>query len=168
MSIKTLIVEDDPVWAKRSIDCLVKETGFDVAHVFTLGEAITQVKSTDFDLIVLDLLLPDSDTSENTLNTMTTAAPFVPIVVFTTMDDSKTMEHALLIGVEDFIKKSQFSAQLLIHAGSLAVNRMSARVAMKLGIILNKLSNVDSNMKKLETGLEKDLEKDFAEMTVVH
>jgi two-component system response regulator RegX3 len=60
MSARILIIDDDDPWRLSLMDTLQRE-GFEVVAVPTATEALSIVQSTIFDLLILDVRLPDKD-----------------------------------------------------------------------------------------------------------
>ena len=81
---KVLLVEDNPKDAKLVKRSLNGE--FQMVCVDSLKEAEAQLGKEDFEIILLDLTLPDSD-GLPTLGKVREMAPDVPIVVITAAED---------------------------------------------------------------------------------
>ena len=87
-----LLVEDDSGDAELLYELLaqVPNMQFDVTHVTRLAEASEQTKVEPYDVILLDLALPDSH-GMDTIRAMVSAAPTIPIVVLTGLNDEETV-----------------------------------------------------------------------------
>ena len=81
--IRGLLVEDNPVdaVALRYLVAKVRNPPR-LEHVETLNAALTHLGDGDFDVVILDLSLPDSD-GLDTLEAVLTTAPGVPVVATT-------------------------------------------------------------------------------------
>ena len=79
-----------------------------------------------FDLIVLDLGLPDSNALE-TFRKIHTHAPDVPVIILSGMDDAQTAMQILREGAEDYLVKGDLSSALLIRSMRHAVERHRTR-----------------------------------------
>ena len=105
-SLKILYVEDNPTDAELLIEGLRTE-GADTAlimHVSRLSEAQAALRRDRFDVVLLDLGLPDSD-GLNTLRTLVEGAPNRPVVVLTGLDDEETGAAAVREGAQDYLVK---------------------------------------------------------------
>ncbi|MBC6481322.1 MAG: response regulator [Hormoscilla sp. GM7CHS1pb] len=89
-SIELLLVEDNAAEARLLQEYLraVTSKQFSLVHVEDLAAACDRLSSESFDLILLDLTLPDSKGLE-TLEAMIGKAPSLPIVVLTNTDDEE-------------------------------------------------------------------------------
>ncbi len=83
-----------------------------------------------FDLIVLDLGLPDSNALE-TFRKIHAHAPDVPAIILTGMDDAETAMQILREGAEDYLVKSDLSSALMIRSMRHAVERHRTRDALR-------------------------------------
>jgi DNA-binding response OmpR family regulator len=93
-----------------------------VAHVTRLAEASEQTKIEPYDIILLDLALPDSQ-GMDTIRTMVSAAPTIPIVVLTGNNDEETGLAALRNGAQDYLVKGQVDSGAVTRAMRFAIQR---------------------------------------------
>ena len=77
---------------------------FQVTHVELMAEAVAGCRGDPFDAILLDLSLPDSR-GVGTVAQANAAAPHLPIVVMTGLDDEATAMEAVRKGAQDFLIK---------------------------------------------------------------
>lgn len=102
-----LLVEDDApdvVLAKKSIQNLWPDAT--VIPVQSLGEAYEEYKQNNFDLVLLDLNLPDAY-GANTVQEMRRFNKTVPIVVVTGLANDGVVNGALKLGANHVMLKSQ-------------------------------------------------------------
>jgi signal transduction histidine kinase/Flp pilus assembly CpaE family ATPase len=90
-----------------------------------------------FDVILLDLNLPDAK-GLNTVTQARRAAPGVPILVLTGLDDEATGTQALKSGAQDYLVKGRFDGVHLIHAIRYARARTEG-LALKPGAAPNQV-----------------------------
>ena len=97
--IKILLVEDDPddVWVMRNLLGDRWDVPFDLVQVELLSAAIQRSTEDAFDVILLDLSLPDSRGLE-TFFAMHAHAGDVPIVVLSGHDDEQSAVRAVQAG----------------------------------------------------------------------
>ncbi|HEY9636373.1 MAG TPA: PAS domain S-box protein [Coleofasciculaceae cyanobacterium] len=99
-----------------------RATRFNLTHVQWLGKTLELLKQDSFDVILLDLSLPDSQ-GLGSLNRVRSHAPLTPIVVLTGLDDEELAVHAIRSGAQDYLVKGQVDTPLLVHAIRYAIER---------------------------------------------
>jgi signal transduction histidine kinase len=131
-AIQILLVEDNPADAALLKHTLLDTAGnqFDVTHAENMAAAIQLLSQRPFDAILLDLSLPDCRGLE-TVENANAAAPGVPIVVLTGLDDEATAIEAVRKGAQDFLVKGQFDSRLLARSVHYAKERKSAEQQLK-------------------------------------
>ncbi|MGE5296942.1 MAG: PAS domain S-box protein [Solirubrobacterales bacterium] len=125
--LRLLIIEDDIVDRKLLERLLAQSSlgGCNVCHADRLATALTQLQEHAFDIILLDLGLPDSQGMES-VSRLQTHAPHVPIIVLSGLDDENTATQAVQMGVQDYLIKGQVDASLLMRAIRYAMERKKA------------------------------------------
>jgi serine phosphatase RsbU (regulator of sigma subunit) len=121
---RILLVEDDPddVWVMRNLLGDRWDGPFELAHTELLSAAIERCRQTRFDVILLDLTLPDSRGLE-TFIAMHSHAEEVPIVVLSAYNDEATAVKAVQAGAEDYLVKGQVDDNALVRAIRYAIER---------------------------------------------
>ncbi|MGY9014414.1 MAG: response regulator transcription factor CtrA [Rhodospirillales bacterium] len=135
--MRILLVEDDPTTA-QSIEMMLKSEGM-VVDATDLGEDGLEIgKLYDYDLIVLDLMLPDMDGLE-VLRRLRDSRVETPVLILSGLTEPDKKVKGLGIGADDYltkpfdkaellariqaiIRRSQGHAQSIIRTGKLAVN----------------------------------------------
>lgn len=119
-----LLVEDNPGDARLLQEDLAESTQprFTVAHVVRLSEALSCLQADRFDLILLDLSLPDSRGLE-TVKRIRTESPRTPMVVLTGLADEATGVEAVREGAQDYLVKGQSDRPTLFRAIRYALER---------------------------------------------
>jgi two-component system cell cycle response regulator CtrA len=132
-----LVVEDDSATA-RNIEAMLKKDGFAVAVCGLGEEGIGLGKSNDYDVILLDLQLPDM-TGFEVLKVLRDARINTPVLVLSGYADVEMRVKALRLGADDYVTKpfhqnelvarlhtvvrrSTAHTQSLITTGKLVVN----------------------------------------------
>jgi PAS domain S-box-containing protein len=124
-TIRTLLViEDNPGDVRLLREMLVEDDSrsADVVHVETIAEAERHLAVHMVDVILLDLGLPDAQGLE-AVRRAHAAAPQVPLVVLTELDDEMVATQALQIGAQDYLVKGQIAPRSLSRALHYAVER---------------------------------------------
>lgn len=120
-----MLIEDHPGDALLVKTALkeVKSHGFIVMHETTLAGAMERLKvSSAFDVLLLDLGLPDSESTE-TLPRLQAAVPPLPIVIMTGLDDPRVAEQAIEMGAQDYIIKGEMDSRSLSRTLLYAIYR---------------------------------------------
>ncbi|HYG97749.1 MAG TPA: response regulator [Terriglobales bacterium] len=134
LPLRVLCVEDSRIEAYRVKAVLAQcsVTDFKLTHTTNLKAALHEVALQEHDVVLLDLNLPDSDGFE-TFFQVRSAAPDIPIVLFTAVDDEELAIHAVQYGADDYIKKSVALPEVLSRALRYAVERKQAALALQQG-----------------------------------
>lgn len=130
--IRLLLIEDHLADARLLQHTLADAPGqsFYITHVEFLAKAIELLANELFDVILLDLSLPDSE-SRDTLRRVMAAAPHLPIVVMTGLDDEASALESVRAGAQDFLIKGQGDSRLLARAVRYAMERKQAEQLLK-------------------------------------
>ena len=119
--IKILYVEGDPSEMRLMEKILAGEGAcrfvFDAAN--TLGQSLEFLSKNSYDLILLNLFLPDCQGLE-TLSKILTLAPHEPILILSDKDDESLAVQAIKLGAQDFLIKADMNngqfRRVLFHA----------------------------------------------------
>lgn len=98
-----LLVEDENKTAEMLKQALESE-GIEVTWVTNGKDAIHLVSPGVFDLIILDLKLPEM-TGDQALEEIRRIDPYVDVVVYTNYQDPPVMKKLINLGVEGYISK---------------------------------------------------------------
>jgi two-component system, cell cycle sensor histidine kinase and response regulator CckA len=130
--ISALLVEDNPADARLMREAVreAEATHINLTHVDTLEKALGRLSGEHFDVVMLDLTLPDAD-GIDTLLRVHNHAPSVPIVVLTGLDDEALAVRAVREGAQDYLVKGQVTSQLLVRAMRYATERKRAIEALQ-------------------------------------
>jgi two-component system alkaline phosphatase synthesis response regulator PhoP len=110
---KILLVEDEETLAAGLQFNLIQE-GYQVVWARNGTEAIEQFGSQEFDLIVLDIMLPFMDGFEIARRIRETS-PQIPILVLTARSHSKDKIRGLELGIDDYVTKPFHLQELLLR-----------------------------------------------------
>ena len=132
-SIKVLLlVEDNPADVRLLREIFHEQTSHnaELTQVETIGEAELYLATNVVpDIILLDLGLPDAQGLE-AIRRARVAAPRVPLVVLTALDDESVAARALQEGVQDYLVKGQIDGRGLLRALRYAVERKNMQEAL--------------------------------------
>ncbi|WP_165985504.1 response regulator transcription factor [Streptomyces sp. YIM 98790] len=118
-----LVVEDDPIVRSALIRHLT-DAGHTVRSVGTALEALREVSQLGFELVILDLGLPDLDGSEALK--MLRGVTDVPVIIATARDDESEIVRLLHAGADDYLVKP-FSVEHLSARMAAVLRRAGAR-----------------------------------------
>jgi signal transduction histidine kinase len=114
---KVLLVEDNPGDARLLREMLNEDgsIGIDLACVSFMSEAERHLATRSVDIILLDLGLPDAQ-GVAAIRRARIAAPDIPLVVLTGMDDEALAGQSLQEGAQDYLIKGQIDTRGLLRA----------------------------------------------------
>jgi signal transduction histidine kinase len=158
--LKILLVEDSPSDAVLLQECLTQNDlgAFQFCHMETLSAAIATLASRSFDLLLLDLSLPDSH-GRDTFIRARAAAPRLPIVVLTSIEDEAVGLEAVRQGIQDYLIKGQAYGRQTARAIRFAIERQRAEEALK---------RVEAELQRERDQLEKHVQERTAELSTAN
>ena len=109
---RLLLVEDDPSLGETLRERLQRE-GYEVSWVDTQEDALKQFASQNFDLIILDVGLPDGSGFEFARQVKVTSA--TPFIFVTAMNSAEHRLEGYEIGAEEYIPKPFHLKELLLR-----------------------------------------------------
>lgn len=115
--MRILIVEDE----KKLLDILqrsLKSEGYTVDGVGTAADGLDYVKSYHYDLVILDLQLPDG-TGSALLKQMRELGNTMPVMVLTARGDLESKVENFQAGADDYVVKPVAMAELSIRVQAL-------------------------------------------------
>ena len=95
---------------------------FEIDHVSRLADAEPRLDGDDVDIVLLDLMLPDSR-GEETLDSVLEQRSDLPIIVMTGLNDRDFGVEAVRRGAQDFLVKGEFDGELLARTIRYAIER---------------------------------------------
>jgi len=130
--LRVLVVEDNPA----DVD-LIREymadsglISFQINSVSRLSEAIARLEGESYDLLLIDLGLPDSRGLE-TFYKVQTAAPNIPTIILTGYDDQEAAITAVRKGAQDYLIKGEIIGSVLVRAARYAVERKQSEESLR-------------------------------------
>ena len=157
--LNILLIEDNPGDIRLLQEILreVTTTQCQITPVMTLAAAVEQLSggtdnntfaspflpdpaspllraSKDFDVILLDLSLPDSQGIDSFLD-LHDRYPYIPIVVLTGLDDQDLAISAMQQGAQDYLIKGQVDSNLLLRSMRYSIERERTETDLRLAKI---------------------------------
>ncbi len=123
-NIRVLLIEDNALDA-RLVEILIKESGHDeliLKHVETIAKGKEQLESDKYDVILLDLHLPDGE-NEEAIRAIKSVAGSIPIVILSGSDDADSQNFAMENGVQDYLVKGVGDGHLIARSINYAIER---------------------------------------------
>jgi len=130
-AIKILLVEDNLGDAGLLREMFKRQRSHVIAltHVECMSDAEKQLAENEFDIILLDLGLPDAE-GLVAMRRSRAAAPHVPLVVLTGLDDEALAGQVLQEGAQEHLTKGQIETRALMRALRYAVERKISEEAL--------------------------------------
>lgn len=142
-TIRVLQVEDNPGDARlmREILCETGTSELDLCLVDRLDEAVERLARERFDVVLLDLSLPDGHGLE-TVHRICGAAPEVPIVVLTGFDDETLALRAVQVGAQDYLLKNRIDGPRCLRAIRYAIERHRTGLALRSQSLMDDMTGL--------------------------
>jgi PAS domain S-box-containing protein len=122
--IRILLLEDNPA-DRCLIGAFLREANgfrFVLEGVDRVAEGLRSLNRSEFDLVLLDLSLPDASGLEG-FERIRRAAPGVPVIVLTGLDDDASAVAAVNAGAQDYLVKGRVDGRVLIRSMRYAIER---------------------------------------------
>ncbi len=116
--------------ARLTMAILEQEPEFTVNQVGTLAEAATELTKEDFDVVLLDLYLPDGEGLDS-FRAFRADCPDLPVVILSGLDDKAVALKAVQEGAQDFLVKGEMDAELLRKSVRHSIERKKIEKALK-------------------------------------
>lgn len=129
---RVLVVEDEPNLREPLVYLLEKE-GYEVSEAEDGNKAISEFRSANIDLILLDLMLPGI--SGNEVCRIIRAESQVPIIMITAKDTEIDKVVGLEIGADDYVTKPYSTRELLARMKAVLRRGAEPNAAIDSGVI---------------------------------
>ena len=137
--LNILLIEDDTEDALLFTEMIKSSASgtneFGITHVQRLERAVQLLGKSNFDLVLVDLGLPDSQGIE-TFKRVNTIAPHLPVIVLTGLSDEKLGNIAVHDGAQDYLVKSEINDTLLKRSVLHAIERKQITEDMRKSELL--------------------------------
>ncbi|MBN1301485.1 MAG: response regulator [Melioribacteraceae bacterium] len=103
---RILLVEDNPI-SQKVEKKLLSDSGYEVEAVSSALDAIEAVRTNSFDLVLMDVEMPDMDglTATQKIRSLDAPASQIPVIAVTAHSSMKDREKCLAAGMDDYIAK---------------------------------------------------------------
>ena len=114
---KILVVDDDKA-LNRSVCFFLSQSGYEAVGCLSAEEAYDEMYKTVFDLIISDIMMPDTDGFEFA-KTVRTLSNDIPILFMSARDDFAAKQRGFKIGIDDYVTKPVDLDEMLLRIGAL-------------------------------------------------
>jgi DNA-binding response OmpR family regulator len=155
---RVLLIEDDVRLAGMVADYL-RAAGFDAAHAATGGAGLMELQRGAFDLVLLDLMLPDADGLDvfRRIRELKTPSAQTPVIMLTARGDPLDKVVGLEIGAEDYVAKP-FEPRELLARIRVVLRRGQSNVAPRMPVLRFGRLEIDQESRAVRIdGAEKPL-----------
>lgn len=132
-SINALLIEDNPddaILIQRYLANL-PNVRYNVTHVDRLADGSEILKHVLFDVVLLDLGLPDGLGGLKTFEKVYAHSPHIPIIVLTGRDDDAFAIESVQKGAQDYLVKGQVTGVLLGRSIRYAIERKKMLIQLE-------------------------------------
>ena len=147
-----ILVVDDDIKIKELIKQFLNEKGFIVSTASNAEEAKTKIDIFDFNLIVLDVMMPGQSGYELTKEIKESRN--VPIILLTAKGEVENRIHGLEIGADDYLGKPFDPQELLLRIKNVIKSNLNKGVS-----ISNKIGSAELNLSKMTIKLNEKIQK---------
>jgi PAS domain S-box-containing protein len=154
-----LLIEDNALFAKTILH-RVKKANPDYyipEHAMSLKDGLKKLSEKDFDLILLDLNLPDSSELE-TLQAVKKVYPKIPVIILTGLDDKNMAMEAVHLGAQEFLVKTEIESKPFAKAIHYAIERQA---------LLNQLNSKTEELISSESRFRNIIEKSLDGIVII-
>jgi len=128
--IRVLLIEDNPGDARLIEELLSDRVSFQIEVTQRLSDGLEALSTGRFDVVLLDLSLPDSS-GLDTLTKTHSQAHQVPIIIMTGLGDEKLAVEAVRKGAQDYLVKGEIDENVLPRAIRYAIERKGAEKILR-------------------------------------
>ena len=130
-----LLIEDNlgDIVSIRTMIAELSDGLFELKFAESLGEALKILENENFDVVLMDLGLPDSQ-GFRTFTQVHNRMPELPIIIITGLEDEDLGVSAVKEGAQDYLVKGQVDKKLLARSLKFAIERKQTEEELKTSI----------------------------------
>jgi diguanylate cyclase (GGDEF)-like protein len=141
--IRALLIEDNPGDA-RLIELALSDSGaafFQLEKAGKLSDGLDRLSSGCFDVLLLDLSLPDSH-GIDTFERVAAEAPALPVIVLSGLSDEQLAAKAVNAGAQDYLVKGKADGETLARAILYAIERHELQQELRRLALVDELTGL--------------------------
>lgn len=142
-----ILVVDDEANLRRTVARVLQRTGFEVTTAASGSEGIALLAAQQFDLVFMDIRMPDMNGLE-ALKSIHTMYPQLPVILFTGQPDLNSAVSALRHGALDYLQKP-LKPELLIERARTALAKLE--LERRRRELQSQIENLQMELKSLES-----------------
>ena len=125
LDLKILLVEDNPGDARLILEMLNEDSKstYNISTVASVSNAVSSLADNNYDIIILDLNLPDSTGLETLDLILKKSGKTIPVIVLTGLDDENTGISSIEHGAEDYLVKGVVNTQQMLKTIRYGIER---------------------------------------------
>ena len=109
---KKILVVDDEAEVREYLKSVLEQRGYAVKEASGGEKALTILNEEDFDLLLLDLVMPGMDGFQ-VLKAIRASKKFLPVIVVTAYGTDKRLKEAISLGAVSFVGKSESISEFI-------------------------------------------------------
>jgi len=121
-----ILIVDDEASLRQTLARILQRAGFEVTTTATGGEALALASQQSFDLVYLDIRMPDMSGLE-VLKTIHAKLPELPVILFTAQPDLNSAVEALRRGAADYLMKPLKPQTIIDRTKSILAHKQDER-----------------------------------------
>lgn len=143
-----ILIIDDEAALRQTLARVLQQAGFEVTTAENGEQGLDFLKTTDFDMVFMDLRMPGL-TGLEVLKLIHTGYPSLPVVLFTAQPDLSSAVEALRNGATDYLLKPLKPKAIIERAQTILANQQKEN--RKRDIVLQ-IEALQTELKSLESG----------------
>ena len=147
-----ILVVDDDNKIRDLIKQFLIEKGFIVSTAINAEEAKTKIDTFNFNLIVLDVMMPGQSGYE--LTEELKQSKNIPVILLTAKGEVESRIHGLKLGADDYLGKPFEPQELLLRIKNVIKNKNNSNL-----LELTKIGEAELNLDKMTIKLKEKIEK---------
>ncbi|MGB7538918.1 MAG: response regulator transcription factor [Anaerolineales bacterium] len=133
-----ILIADDESSLRQTLARILQQSGFEVTTVESGEQALAFLKTTDYDLVYLDIRMPGLSGPE-VLNLIRADNPDLPVILFTAQPDINSAVEALRSGATDYLLKPLKPEILIEKTRAVLATRQKERRKREIRAEIEKL-----------------------------
>src|SRR5512142_2739638 len=143
-----ILIIDDEAILRQTMARILLRAGFEVTTVASGKETLSIIKDHAFDLVYLDIRMPDMNGLE-VLKTIHAQYPEMPVILFTAQPDLHSAVEALRLGATDYLMKPLKPEAVIDRSRSIIGEQNKKKRRRE---ILNQIDALQAELDALDAG----------------